>query len=447
MSFEEIKSILFDAAAQAGLTEYDVYYAFSDSEGAEALNKELNSCSSDASGGVSFRCVVDGRLGSAATQSLEKEEIMALVGRAMANAAVTDADEQPIFYAPRDPADYREITAKLPELPGVARLRHAVMRLQERLYAASELMTDGTASAAGAARVRVALANSKGLCLSRECGSVYTYVEPIISKDGEPSFGSASAPTLDTEATPDIVKKATDEAIARLGAGLVKTGKYDVIFDAHRMRSLLSAFSGIFSGKAALLGLSLLKGKVGERIAADCLTLVDDPFYPENPMQCAFDAEGVPTKEKLLIERGVLKTLLYDLTNAKKAGVESTGNAARGYASPVSISHYCLRIEKGNETPEQLLSRMQNGLYITELKGLHAGADAVTGDFSIESAGFLVENGRITRPVHSFTVAGNFFELLKQIDGVADNVEMGLPATSVIAAPDVLVRGLAVAGE
>ena len=90
---------------------------------------------------------------------------------------------------------------------------------------------------------------------------------------------------------------------------------------------------------------------------------------------------------------------------------------------------------------------MGDGLYVTEMKGLHAGANAVTGDFSIESAGFLVENGKLTHPVHSFTVAGNFFELLKAIDGVASNVEMGAPARSAIAAPDILVRGLSVAGE
>ena len=220
-----------------------------------------------------------------------------------------------------------------------------------------------------------------------------------------------------------------------------------MIFDRRRVRSLLSTYSAIFSGKAALHGLSLLKGKEGEQIASEKLTLVDDPFYAENPVKCAFDAEGVPTKEKTLIENGVLKTLLYDLTNAKKAGVETTGNAARGYADPVSVAPYCLRIEAGEETREEMLARMGDGIFVTEMKGLHAGANAVTGDFSIESAGFLVENGKISRPVHSFTVAGNFFELLKAIDGVANNVEMGSPARSAIAAPDILVRGLSVAGE
>lgn len=445
MRFEEIKTILFDAAARAGLTQFDVYYRFGEDEGAEALNGALNSCSSGAAGGVCFRCSVDGRLGSAATQCMEKDALEALIPRAVANAALTDSDEMPVFYTPTATDTYRALTLTPPTLPGVGKLREVAMTLQERLYAASAMMTDGTASAAGASRVTVALANSCGLSLVREAGAVYTYVEPIVNDGKEPSFGSAFAATLAEDT--DIVERATHEALARLGAATVATGTYDVIFDAREVRALLSAFCGIFSGKNALQGLSLLAGREGEQIASPLLTLVDDPFYAENTMQCAFDAEGVPTREKVLVDRGVLQTLLYDLTNAKKAGVATTGNAARGYADPVSIAPYCLRIEKGNESREALLARMGEGLYITEMKGLHSGADAVTGDFSIESAGFLVKDGKITSPVHSFTVAGNFFDLLKRIDGVADNVQMGIPATTVMAAPDVLVRALSVAGD
>lgn len=445
MNFEQIKALLFEAAAAQGLMQYDVYYRTTADESAQALNREPSSCSSGLIGGVCFRCAVNGRIGSAATQCFTKEELEALVQRAVANAAVMDADEEPIFFRGSDAAAYRAVDTKPPELPGVALLRRTAMELQEKLYAQSDMMTDGTTTEAGATRVTVALANSNGLCLSRDAGAVYTYVEPILSDGNEPSFGSAFAPTLSTDT--DIVQKATDEAIARLGAGELKTGVYDVIFDARQMRTMLSAFAGIFSGKNALQGLSLLKGREGEQIAAPCFTLIDDPFYDENPMQCAFDAEGVPTREKVLVDRGVLQTLLYDLTNARKAGVAPTGNASRGYADPVSIAPYCLRILPGKESREELLCRMGEGLYITELKGLHAGADAVTGDFSIESAGFVVKGGKITRPVHSFTVAGNFFTLLKQIDGVASNVQMGVPATTVMAAPDVLVRGLDVAGE
>lgn len=445
MNFSEIKEVLFNEAKKAGLTDYDVYFRMSSDASAEALNREMSACTSGTAGGVCFRCAVDGRIGAASSQCFEREEIAALVSRAVANAGIIDADEEPIFFEGSGEGAYRTVTVPVAELPTAAELRRAAMDLQEKLYGASALMTDGTSSAAAAAVSEISLANSKGLCLSHRTGLRYTYAEAIINDGNEPSFGFAFAPTLEPT---DIAEKATKEALARLGAGKVKTGSYDVIFDAHQVRSLLGTFAAVFSGKNALLGLSLLAGKEGEQVAADCLTLVDDPFYPENPVQMPFDAEGVATKEKKLIENGVLQTLLYDLTYAKKAGKTSTGNAKRGsVADPVSIAPYCLRIAPGAYTPEALREKMGNGLYITELKGLHAGADAVTGDFSIESAGFLVEDGKLTRPVHTFTVAGNFFQLLKAIDGVADNVEMGVPASTVMAAPDVLVKGLSVAGE
>lgn len=446
MKFSEIKEVLFRAARAAGLTDYDVYFRMASDASAEALNRELSSCSFGTKGGVSFRCAVNGRIGAASTQLLEEKELEALVSRAIANADVIDADEEPIFFEGSSDGAYRTVSVYAPELPDASVLRRAVMDLQDQLYGASELMTDGTTSSAGAATVQISLANSKGLDLSHKAGMCYTYAEAIINDGKEPSFGAAFAPTLNTNS--DIASKATDEALARLGAGGVKTGTYNVIFAAKQVRSLLGTFAGIFSGKNALLGLSLLAGKEGQSVASPMLTVVDDPFYAENTMQMPFDAEGVATKEKNLIENGVLKTLLYDLTYAKKAGKEPTGNAARGsIADPVSISPYCLRVAAGEDTPETLREKLGDGLYINDLKGLHAGADAVTGDFSIESAGFLVENGKLTRPVHSFTVAGNFFELLKAVTGVANNVEMGLPSVSGTAAPDLMIQGLSVAGE
>ena len=249
MNFEDIKKVLFDAARRAGLTDYDVYCAFSDDEGADALSGEMNSCSSGAAGGVSFRCAVNGRIGSVATQSMEKEELEALVARAVANADVIDADEEPIFFAGAAPEAYRTVTVTPPALPGVAALRRVTMELQKQLYAESPMMTDGTTSSAGAIRAFVGLANSKGVSLTRECGAVYTYVEPIINDGKEPSFGSAHAATLDTGT--NIVKQATAEALARLGAGNCKTGTYDVIFDARQVRALLAAFAGIVTATGA----------------------------------------------------------------------------------------------------------------------------------------------------------------------------------------------------
>ncbi|MBE6554849.1 MAG: TldD/PmbA family protein [Ruminococcaceae bacterium] len=446
MNFEKIREILFCEAKKAGLSEFDVYLRMEESHSAEALNREPSAFSSSKSGGVSLRVSVDGRLGAAATECFEEEELAALVSRALANARVTDADEEPIFYGDFTNTEYSKPTVEPMSIPTAAELRHTALALQEEMYGESELVTDGTTSETGASKVTVSIANAKGLSLSHTASMHYAYAKAIIRDGEEPSYGTANSTELDP-ALSGIAKKAVDEAKARLGAVNLQTGKYDVIFSAKQVRSLLSAYARIFSGKRALQGLSLLKGKEGEVVASPAVTLYDDPFYKDNPMQMPFDAEGVATYKKALIEGGVLKTLLYDLTYAKKAGVVSTGNAARGYADPVSISHFCLSLAAGELSFHDLLKRLGDGIYITEMKGLHSGADAVTGDFSIESAGFLVKNGQLAAPVHSFTVAGNFFDLLKAVDALSDRVETGLPGFSMIAAPDMLVRGLSCAGE
>lgn len=443
MDFEHIKDILFREAEKQGLKEYDVYATTYTDLSVDVLEHEVNACSSGTGGGITFRCAVNGKLGAASTETAEEKELPLLVTRAIANAAVVDNDVPPIFF--EGAADYRKTTAAVPALPSVAEMRGAALGIQERIYAASPLVATGTSASVGANTVSRFLANSKGVSLTHEAGSLFSAAEAILKDESEPTDAFAFCLGIDGEG---IAEKAVAEALAKRGAKGVPTGTYRVIFHARQMRTMLSAYAGIFSGKNALEGLSRLAGKVGEPIAAPCVTLTDDPFYPENPMQVPFDAEGVPTVTKPLIEGGVLKTLLYDLTTAAKAGTKTTGNAVRGsYASPVSISSYCLCLAGGQDSPEALRARMGNGLYITEMKGLHAGANAITGDFSIESAGFLVENGEIARPVRGFTVAGNFYELLKSVEALADNVEMGYPGVSTVASPDVLVRGLSVAGE
>ena len=445
MDFEALKNALFAEAKAQGLTEYEVYAKMSSDLSATVQGRELQSVTSGTEGGVCFRCAVNGRIGAASTQSTEPKEVLALVARAVANAAVIDADEEPVFFG-GSPA-YAEKTCSPVAVPGTGEVRRAALDLSARTFAADGRVSDSSSMGAGAGCVTVSLANSKGLSLTNEMNMQYAYVDAVLKTEAESVDAFAVAKNIAGN-DPDVAVKAVGKAAAKLGAGRVKTGVYDVIFAADQVRSLLSAFGGAFSGKAALEGLSRLAGKEDTQVAAPILTLVDDPFYPENPMQSPFDAEGVATYRKNLIEHGVLKTLLYDLTTAKKAGKTTTGNASRpSYASNVAIASYCMRVEGGKETPEQLRERMGNGIFITEMKGLHAGANGVTGDFSIESAGFLVENGRLGAPVKTFTVAGNFFELLKAVDGVADNVEMGTPGLSIKAAPDILVRGLSVAGE
>lgn len=447
MNFDAVKDCLIAEADRAGLTEYEVYFAESFGLSTETLKDEISSFSSGVSGGICFRCVVDGHMGSASTELLTEEEMKALVARAVANARCIESEDKAILFV----GSKRYETIKLPAQDPIdsAMIKKIALEMQKNTYDRSEYVADGTQSAVFSNELRMELMNSHGLRLSGGGSLSGAYVQAVIQKDGEAQDAFDFTLGLEEQALSAVSDRALKEALSKVGAGEIPSGKYDVIINAKEMRALLSAFSSVFSAKSAQLGMSLMKGKEGQLVANEIITLVDDPMREGCPMQTCFDGEGVATYRKNVIERGVLKTLLYDLSTADRAGVVTTGNGQRvGYSEPVSIRPYSFYIQGGALSPEALRKKLGDGLYVTEFKGMHAGCNAVTGDFSIESAGYVVKNGELREAVKSFTVAGNFFELLKEIEEIADTVEFGIPSGfTVYGAPDALIRNVSVAGQ
>ncbi len=447
MELKAIKEIIFKAAQEAGLKEYEIYYMNSAGISAEALKDTLSGFSSGEGGGISLRCEVDGKMGYASTELFEQGELRDLVRRAMDNARYIEReDAAPIFkgsehYAELNLPEHHEMNA--------AEVKAMVLDMQAQVYAAHEAVTDGTQSAVFSQQTEIYLCNSHGLELSNRVGINGLYVMPILRIGEESDEAFAFAECSDTEKVANLAKDATAKAAAKFGAGSVASGKYNVVLAGSEMRSILSVFASAFSARNAQLGLSLLAGKEGQKIAADCVSITDDPMREGAPMQTHFDGEGVATYKKDIVKDGVLCTLLYDLSTAAKAGVASTGNGMRGsYASQVNVAPFNFGICAGTLSEDELIAKAENGIYITGVKGLHAGADATTGDFSIESEGFLIENGVKTSYVRSFTIAGNFFELLKNVDSLSDKVDWGLPGGfTLFGSPAVLVKDMSVAGK
>ena len=171
------------------------------------------------------------------------------------------------------------------------------------------------------------------------------------------------------------------------------------------------------------MGLSLLSGKLGETIAAPCVTLVDDPLRADCVGSRPFDDEGVPSHQHMLVENGVFRTFLHNLKTAKKAGVESTSNGSKAdYSSPVRVAPSNLYFEPGVLSFDELLRQVGDGIVITEVSGLHAGANPVSGDFSLLSKGYTIKDGKRDQPLERITVAGNFYELLKNIRAFASDL-------------------------
>ena len=447
MELSRAKQIIFDAARAAGLEEYEIYYMNSSSLSAEALKDSLSAFSCGSGGGISLRCMVNGKMGYASTELFTESELADLVRRACDNARYIEKEDTAPIYAGSE----SYATTNMPKFVplSAAEAKAMTLDMQKQIYAAHEGVTDGTQAACISSEIEIYLCNSHGLELSNRAGLNGVYAMPIVKIGEESADAFAFALCSDEEKVAELAKKATDKAVLKIGAGSVSSGKTNIVLAGSEMRSILSVFSSAFSARNAQLGLSLLAGKEGQKIAADCVCITDDPMREGTPMQTHFDGEGVATYKKDIVKDGVLTTLLYDLTTAAKAGVASTGNGMRGsYASQVNVAPFNFSLNPGTLTEDELIAKAENGIYVTAVKGLHAGADATTGDFSIESEGFLIENGKKTTYVRSFTIAGNFFELLKNIDSLSDTVEWGISGGfTVFGAPAALIKDMSVAGK
>ncbi len=445
MDFTAFKNAVIAKAEAMNIADYELYYQAAESTSISAFKHELNQFTDSIEGGVCFRCIVNGKMGYASTEELSVAQAESIVERAADNAAVLEAEE-PVFLGEGGKV-YQAVQVKNVAMPATDALIAKVLSTQEEIYGANPAVIDGSSTQGICERSEIAIVNSKGLDLHSETVLTGLVVAAVVTdakemaNDYQIKLGDLN--TIDTKA---LTAKAAECALRKLGGDVAPTGQYNVVFDPEAMADLLATFSGIFSSEAAQKGLSKLADQEGQVIASEIVTLVDDPFHKDSPVNRAFDAEGSPTYTKNVIENGVFKTLLYNLKTAAVAGKQTTGNASKaGYDSPVGVRPFTMYLAGGEISEEQLLEQANYGVYINSLGGLHAGANPITGDFSLQSAGFMIENGKKTTAVKSFTVAGNFYQLLKNIKAVANNVE--LPGMASFGAPSVLVEGLSVAGK
>ncbi len=444
MTNEQFIRDLLAAAQKAGIGEAEAYYNQSESFQALVNKGELEQYEVNTSGGLSLRGLVGGKMGTAYTEAFDASAIDMLVQGVLQSAAlITDEDEQFIFagspaYETVDGSgDLGEPSERIDMALTLDRVgRGTDPRVTEMQYAM--LQTGHEA---------VRIVNTHGLNLSHEGDYCFAFAS-VVAREGERVSTGGMVRTasdlkkLDPEA---IAKEAVEEAVFQLGASPCESGAMPVIFNNYMMTAMLECFSGVFSAEAAQKGLSLLKDREGEMIAAPCVTIVDDPLKKGAMFSRPFDDEGVATYTKRIVEGGVLRTLLHNLKTAKKAGCASTGNAAKGsYASPVTVAPRNMTIQKGDKDLPALCAEVGQGFVITDLDGLHAGTDEVSGDFSLLAKGYLIEDGKKGRAIEQVTVAGNFFQMLKDIVAVGSDAKQSM---SGFECPSVWVRSLSVAGK
>jgi len=243
------------------------------------------------------------------------------------------------------------------------------------------------------------------------------------------------------ESPEQVGKIAAQRTLRRLGARKVKTAQVPVVLDPMVATSMLDhLFEGV-NGDSVYRGASFLAGKLGQKVAADNLTVIDDGTLPGGFGTSPFDGEGIPTRRTVVIDQGILKSYLMNTYTAKKLGLATTGNASRGLAGTPGIGPGNYFLQPGDRTPEDLIGDVKEGLYITEFLG--HGVNLVTGDYSRGASGLWISGGTLAYPVEEITVAGNLKEIFFNISEVANDLEF----RGSVACPTIRIDGLTVGGE
>jgi PmbA protein len=287
-------------------------------------------------------------------------------------------------------------------------------------------------------------ANSRSFLGSYRTSSCSLSVVPVAKQDGamERDYWHTSARNSGRLESPESVGRiAAGRAIRRLNARKVPTQKVPVIFEPRTAGQLLGDIFGAVNGSAIYRHASFLAGKLGEKIASDALTVVDDATIPGLFGTTPFDDEGVASRRTMVIERGVLKSYLLNTYSARKLSLKTTGNASRGITGNAGIGPGNFFIEAGALASADIIASIPSGLYVTELIG--GGANTVTGDYSSGAAGLWIEDGKLTFPVSEITIAGTMQQMLQGIEQVGSDLEF----RGSIAAPTILIREMTISGQ
>lgn len=384
--------------------------------------------------------------GSAYTSDLSAEGIAHLVRSAMELADITTGD--PYAGLP-EPAELGALDGDLglycgdvADVPTEERVELA-RRTEAAALAADARITNSEGASFDSNVARHIFANSRGFAGQYRSSHCSLSTVPV-AKEGDSMerdyWFSLARGMAGLESPEEIGKTAAQRALRRLGAVKVPTQKVPVIFEPRTARGLLDHIFEAVHGVSVYRQESFLAGKLGEKVASEALTVVDDATLPGLFGTTPFDDEGVPSRRTVVIDKGVLKSYLLNTYAARKLGLKTTGNASRGLAGNAGIGHGNLYVEKGNRGPQEILAGIREGFYVTELIGF--GVNIVTGDYSRGAAGIWIRNGEPAFPVSEVTIAGNLKEMLLNLEAVGSDLEFrGATAAPTLLIPEMTVGG------
>ncbi|QUS41286.1 TldD/PmbA family protein [Tardiphaga alba] len=434
---------LVEAAKRAGADAADAVAVRGVSHGVEVRDGKVEASERSEGDDVGLRVFVGRRQAVISTNDMSGDSAAQLAERAVAMARVAPDDK---YVGLADPEllakTFPDLDVLDPVVPSVGELERRAIEAEQAALAVSGVTKSGGASASTGigGMVLVTSTGFHGSYLRSSHGVSMTAIVGDGTKMERDYAFTSALHASDLESPAAVGKLAGERTVARANPRKVATCKVPVVYDPRVSNSLVGHVIGAANGASVARKTTFLKDSLGKQLFSSNIRIIDDPLRVRGLRSQSFDAEGVATVKRALIDDGVLTTWLLDCATARELGLQTTGHAHRGVSSSPSPGAYNLHMEAGDVSPEDLIADIKEGFYVTDLIG--SGVNGVTGDYSRGAGGFWIENGKLTYAVSEITIAGHLFEMFKSLVPAND-----LSFKYGVNAPTVRVEGLTIAGR
>jgi PmbA protein len=438
-----VERLAADAAGGEGI---EAYAELTTETSVTAFQGEVERLTSASSSGVGVRVVRDGRLGYAYTADLSDQGLRECLAEARANLEVSSEDPGNVLPEASEHEPLEGIFDPRQAATSPERKVALALDLEARTRAADPKVTQVESARYGDVVGQVAIASSGGVRGTFAVTHAWCAAIALATEDGQSQvgFGVDAARTLEDLNPGPVAAEAASRAVRMLGATKPPTRTIPVVFDRMVAPSLVGVLLAGLSAEEVQKGRSLFADKLGQRVGATGLRLVDDGRLVDGPGAAPFDAEGVPTRRTVLIDDGVLQCFLHNTATAARGDASSTGNARRAsFKSTPGVSAHNLFLAPGDLDQAGLLARAGEGLLVQDVSGVHSGANPITGDFSVGVSGLLFRGGELAEPVREATVAAQLLDILQGIEAVGSDLRF---TTGSIGGSSLLVGQMTVAG-
>lgn len=434
----------FELAKAEGLEAAQLQISKSKSTSVSLFHHEIDNYSINSSQSIMACGVYNGKFGSCRTEEFGKDTFSFLIKGIKEGASLNEKEEKAALFVGSEKYHKKNVYSESLSATPIEKKIELIKDVENRLFAFDKRINDVSEVVYNESETSSEFYNSYGLKLKQKSNYFYIYAGVVakVEEEVKTGFDIAFGNDISTFNVDAFVSSLANKALAKFGGDSIESGKYPTVLANDVFGDLINYFLSSASAEEVQKQSSFLIDKVGQKVASKKLSISEKPLQ-KNIFFSYFDDEGVATKNKDILKNGVLMTYFYNRETAKKDGVESTGNG-QWQGGKIGVGYSNIVVKGGKKSFDEMIAPVKKGVYITEIAGLGTGMNAQSGDFSCQAQGFLIEDGKLSKPLNLITLSGNLLKMLNNIKTLDNNLVLRI---SSIACSDVLIGKMSIGGK